>query len=227
MRAPAIVIHHKLVVTAGLVMDLDVARRLPLYAQVEDVLVSRISSGAWPTGSRLPSENSLIEEFAVSRTTIRLTIQSLIRRGLVEIRRGIGTFVTRPKITQELTELTGPVEAMRALGRHATARVLDRRTVAATDTVARRLALPQGSSVVRIQRVRLADGLPLSFDETYLVKDLGERFWPTIWKPSPSFRYWNRNMVPHYWKPSTNWKPCLRIPSPRRRSEFALATRYF
>jgi GntR family transcriptional regulator len=156
-------------------MDPDLARRLPLYAQVEDALVSRISSGAWPPGWRLPSENSLIEEFAVSRTTIRMTIQSLIRRGLVEIQRGKGTFVTQPKITQELTELTGFVEDMQALGRHATARVLDRRTVAATGPVARQLALPQGEPVVRIQRVRLADGLPLSFDETYLVKDLGDK----------------------------------------------------
>jgi GntR family transcriptional regulator len=104
-----------------------------------------------------------------------MTIQSLIRRGLVEIRRGKGTFVTEPKITQELTELTGFVEDMQALGRHATARVLDRRTVAATGTVARQLALPQGAPVVRIQRVRLADGHPLSFDETYLVEDLGKK----------------------------------------------------
>jgi GntR family transcriptional regulator len=156
-------------------MDPDIARRLPLYAQVEDALVSRISSGGWPEGSRLPPESCLIEEFAVSRTTIRMTIQSLIRRGLVEIRRGRGTFVTQPKIRQELTELTGFVEDMQALGRHATARVLDRRTVAAPGDVARQLALPQGAPVVRIQRVRLADGLPLSFDETYLVKDLGEK----------------------------------------------------
>jgi GntR family transcriptional regulator len=89
---------------------------LPLYAQVENVIIERISNGSWPPGSRLPSEDSPLQEFALSRTTIRAAIQSLVQRGLVEIRRGKGTFVTHPKITQELTELTGFVEDMQARG---------------------------------------------------------------------------------------------------------------
>jgi GntR family transcriptional regulator len=148
---------------------------LPLYAQVENVIIDRISNGSWPAGSRLPSEDSLVQEYAVSRTTIRAAIQSLVQRGLVEIRRGKGTFVTHPKITQELTELTGFVEDMQALGRHPTAKVLDQQIVAANQLVARRLALPQGAPVVRIQRVRIADCMPLSYDETYLPKDLGKK----------------------------------------------------
>ena len=137
--------------------------------------MERISDGSLPAGSRLPSEDSLVQEYAVSRTTIRAAIQSLIQRGLVEIRRGKGTFVTQPKMTQELTELTGFVEDMQALGRQPTAKVLDRQIVAASQLVARRLALSQGAPVVRIQRVRLADRVPLSFDETYLPKELGEK----------------------------------------------------
>ena len=148
---------------------------LPLYAQVETVISDRITNGSWPAGSRLPSEDSLVQEFAVSRTTIRAAIQSLVQRGLVEISRGKGTFVTHPKITQELTELTGFVEDMQAAGRQPTAKVLDQQIVAANQIVARRLALPQGAPVVRIQRVRLADGMPLSYDETYLPKQLGEK----------------------------------------------------
>ncbi len=156
-------------------MSLDAASRLPLHVQVEDVLTARIASGALPAGSQLPSEESLIGAFNVSRTTIRTTIQTLVRRGLVEIRRGKGTFVAQPKLTQELTELTGFVEDMRVLGRHATARVLETRIVPASDTVARQLALPVGTDVARIHRVRLADGKPLSFDETYLPMELGRK----------------------------------------------------
>jgi len=137
--------------------------------------MERIANGSLPAGSRLPSEDSLVQEYAVSRTTIRAAIQSLVQRGLVEIRRGKGTFVTQPKMTQELTELTGFVEDMQALGRQPTAKVLDRQIVAASQFVARRLALPQGAPVVRIQRVRLADRMPLSFDETYLPMELGEK----------------------------------------------------
>ena len=147
---------------------------LPLYAQVENVIIDRIANGSLAPGSRLPSEDSLVQEYAVSRTTIRAAIQSLVQRGLVEIRRGKGTFVTHPKITHELTELTGFVEDMQALGRQPIAKVLDQQIVAANQVVARRLALPQGTPVVRIQRVRLADSRPLSYDETYLLKELGE-----------------------------------------------------
>src|ERR1700747_2053188 len=160
---------------------------LPLYAQVENVIFDRISNGSLAVGSRLPSEDSLVQEHAVSRTTIRAAIQSLIQRGLLEIRRGKGTFVTQPKITQELTELTGFVEDMQALGRRPTAKVLDQRIVAADELVARRLALRQGTSVVRIQRVRLAGGKPLSFDETYLPKELGEQVMADNLKTEPIF----------------------------------------
>lgn len=134
-----------------------------------------MAGGALPPGARVPSEDSLAERYGVSRTTIRTAIQSLVARGLIEIRRGTGTFVTQPVITQELTELTGFVEDMQALGRDPSAAILDRRIVAASETVARQLSLQRGTAVARIQRVRLADGVPLSFDETYLPQDLGEK----------------------------------------------------
>lgn len=149
--------------------------RLPLYAQVEDALADRISSGALPVGTQLPSEEELIREFAVSRTTIRTTIQNLVRQGLVEIRRGRGTFVASPRMTQELTELTGFVEDMRVLGRIPTARVVSRDIVPADRLVADKLAIAVGTPVVQIRRIRLSDGVPLSFDETYLPEDVGRK----------------------------------------------------
>src|SRR5258708_6185259 len=90
----------------------------PLYAQVEAVLASDIAGGTLPAGSQLPTENDLIERFGVSRPTVRRAVQKLVSRGLVEIQRGKGTYVTRPKITQEHTALSGFVEDMQALGRH-------------------------------------------------------------------------------------------------------------
>jgi len=149
--------------------------RSPLYARVESALAERIQLGALSPGDRLPSEDELADEFAISRTTVRSAIQSLIQRGLVEIRRGRGTFVTAPKIVQELTNLTGFVEDMEALGREASAELLDQRIVRADPAVARRLAIAQGTPVTRIRRVRLADGTPLSYDETFLPVHLGEK----------------------------------------------------
>ena len=156
-------------------MIIDPTSPVPLYAQVEAALAAGIADGTYPPGTRLPNEESLIERFGVSPTTIQKTVQNLISRGLIEIRRGKGTFVIQPRITQELTELSGFVEDMHALGRNPTARVLDKQVVPANETVARRLALTMGTLVVRIQRVRLVDGMPLSFDETWLPRELGEK----------------------------------------------------
>jgi GntR family transcriptional regulator len=155
--------------------SVDSGNALPLYAQVETILAASIANGTFPAGSRLPNEADLAEQYAVSRTTIRQTIQNLIRRGLIEIQRGKGTFVLQPKITQELTELSGFVEDMRALGHRPTARLLDKQIVPSSEAVARQLSLTAGARVVRIQRVRLANDVPISFDETYLPLEIGEK----------------------------------------------------
>jgi GntR family transcriptional regulator len=168
-------------------MRVDPQSHMPLHAQVEEALAASIREGDLVADARLPSEDSLVERYAVSRTTIRTAIQSLVARGLVEIRRGKGTFVTRPIITQELTALTGFVEDMQALGHVPSARVLDCRIVAASETVARQLVLPRGTAVARIQRVRLADGVALSFDETYLPPSIGEKIFAEDLEQHPIF----------------------------------------
>src|SRR6185437_15611561 len=147
----------------------------PLYAHVEATLASEIANAVLPTGSQLPPEERLTERFAVSRTTVRKAVDNLVARGLVEIRRGKGTFVTEPKIRQDLTELSGFVKDMVALGRTPTARLHDKRPVPASDIVAAHLGVPVGTQVYRIERVRLADGIAMSFDETYLPLDIGEK----------------------------------------------------
>jgi GntR family transcriptional regulator len=168
-------------------MPINLRSHLPLHAQVEESLVRCMSESELLPGARLPSEDSLVERYVVSRTTIRTAVQSLIARGLVEIRRGKGTYVTQPVITQELTELTGFVEDMQKLGREPSAEVVDRRMVAASETVARQLSLQRGAAVARIQRIRFADAIGLSFDETYLPQDLGEKIMAEDLERQPIF----------------------------------------
>jgi GntR family transcriptional regulator len=168
-------------------MPLEPSAHLPLYLQVETSLATRIAAGELSPGDRLPSEDALVLAFSVSRTTVRSAIQKLVERGLVEIRRGRGTFVASPRIVQELTSLTGFVEDMEALGRSASAYLLDWQEVHADETVARQLDLPLGASVVRIRRVRLSDGRPLSYDDTYLPPDLGQKVVTDDLEVSPIF----------------------------------------
>jgi GntR family transcriptional regulator len=164
-----------------------VAQDSLLYSRVETILACEIADGVLKVGDQLPTEDVLIARFEVSRITIRRAIQNLVGRGLVEIRRGKGTFVASPKMTQELTELSGFVEDMHALGRKPSARVLSKEVVTANTAVANHLALTKGERVVRIRRVRLADGVPLSFDETFLPLDIGKKIISNNLKIEPIF----------------------------------------
>jgi GntR family transcriptional regulator len=147
----------------------------PLYAQLEASLADRIASGVLAPGAQLAPEDVLSAEFKVSRTTVRATIQRLVQRGLVEIRRGKGTFVSRPKLTLDLSELISFVQDMEANGRRASAHVLGHRTLAASAAIAAKLALRPGARIVQILRVRLADEVAVSYDETYLPLKLGQK----------------------------------------------------
>ena len=160
---------------------------IPLYGKVEEVLASEIARGDLQPGDRLASEDQLLTRFDVSRITLRRAIQNLVQRGIVEIRRGRGTYVLAPKISQELTRLTGFVEDMAAHGRRASARVLSKEVVAADSLVARQLGISKGTYVMRIERVRLADSVPMSFDETYLPLDIGKRIVRSDLRITPIF----------------------------------------
>ncbi|MCC6472134.1 MAG: GntR family transcriptional regulator [Burkholderiales bacterium] len=67
---------------------------MPRYAQLADLLRSRITRGVWDPGARLPSLDALTEEFDVARVTARQAIDLLAREGLVSAEQGRGTFVT-------------------------------------------------------------------------------------------------------------------------------------
>jgi GntR family transcriptional regulator len=146
-----------------------------LYARIEETIATEIAQGEYRPGDQLPTEDELLQRFQVSRITVRRAIQNLVSRGLLEIRRGLGTFVMSPRIEAELTKLTGFVEDMNAAGRKATARMVGQGVVAASARVAERLQLAKGTKVMQIKRVRLADGTPISFDETYLPLPLGKQ----------------------------------------------------
>src|SRR6202021_2276399 len=110
-----------------------------LYAEFEETIATEIAQGEYRPGDQLPTEVALLERFQVSRITVRRAIQNLVSRGLLEIRRGRGTFVLAPRIEAELTRLTGFVEDMNAAGRKASARVVNRRVISAPGGFAKRL----------------------------------------------------------------------------------------
>ena len=129
----------------------------PLYAKVEGV-PDEIMDGSFAIGAQLPTEDELILRFEVSRITVRRAIQNLVGQKALARLAAVKERLSRVA-SLELTELTGFVEDMHALGRKPTARLIDKKIVIADKTVALQLALTRGERVMKILRVRVADGV--------------------------------------------------------------------
>lgn len=140
----------------------------PLYQQLAARLRRQIAEGAYRPGDRLPSEAELCAQFGVSRITVRAALDQLVDAGLLWRQRGKGTFVTAPLVEQELIRLTDFVEDMAAAGLRPASRVTHLGEECVPNEISSELELAPGTPVVRLDRLRLADGTPIAFDITYL-----------------------------------------------------------
>lgn len=148
---------------------LDKTQPIPLYYQVKESLLSEIRSKQLKVGDLIPSESELQERFKVSRITIRRAIQELVQDGLLYTQQGKGTFVSKPKASQELNLISSWAETMAALGMHPETKVISYSEEPAPVNVAKMLDIPIGSMVYRLERLRYADKEPICIMINYLV----------------------------------------------------------
>lgn len=133
-----------------------------LSFRVRDDLLSRIASGRIPPGSKLPPEPALAEELGVSRPTLREALRSLEEDGFVTRTRGAGTYAThRPRLRNNLDVNFGVTEAIRAAGMEPGTSMTAVHSGGADDEEAAALDLQPGDPVVRLERLRTADGDPV------------------------------------------------------------------
>jgi GntR family transcriptional regulator len=118
-------------------------------------------------GQAIPSERQLSADLGVSRLTVRAALEDLVREGYLIRRRGAGTFVSEPKITQELT-MTSFTDDMRHRGMRPASRTLELRVAPAGARLGRLLRVSPSEPIVAARRLRLADGESMAIETLHV-----------------------------------------------------------
>jgi GntR family transcriptional regulator len=143
----------------------------PLYLQLARHLSEAIHEGVYSVNAALPSERTLAESTGVSRVTARKAIDQLVQQGLVERRRGSGNYIA-PHIEQPLSRLSGFTEELSRLGYAPRSVWLQRAVATATPEERLSLALGAGARVARLERLRLANDVIMSYEISTLPRHI-------------------------------------------------------
>ena len=145
---------------------LDANDPTPLWAQLADELRRRLAAGEFD--EQFPTEAALVAAVGVSRATVREAIRRLRAEGLLDARRGSGTFVVRRQLDAPIFGTSGLAQTITAAGLVENSKVLRVGEGAAGEAAARALGTDSVEPVLWVERLRFADGEPLALDRSAL-----------------------------------------------------------
>ncbi len=140
---------------------------LTLWRQIAETLRQEIGGEHYPPGARLPTEAELSARFGVNRHTVRRALEELSRGGLIRVEQGRGSFVAEDVLDYAVGPRTRFTEWIRRHNKEPSGRVLQRREIAADSTIAHALGIRAGGRVVLLERLGLADDIPVSLARHY------------------------------------------------------------
>ncbi|MEU0286466.1 GntR family transcriptional regulator [Streptomyces sp. NPDC005908] len=148
-------------------LSVDRGSPVPLYFQLSQQLESAIEHGTLTPGTLLGNEIELAARLGLSRPTVRQAIQSLVDKGLLVRRRGVGTQVVHSQVKRPL-ELSSLYDDLESAGQRPGTAVLVNTMVTASAEVAAALGVTEGTEVHRIERLRSAHGEPIAYLCNYI-----------------------------------------------------------
>jgi GntR family transcriptional regulator len=153
-------------------------KAIPLYYQLETILRKKIMFREFSPGTLLPSEDALAKEYNVSRVTVRQALSAMEKDGLIVRKRGKGTVVSERPVAFDPPKLTGTIEDLISMGIKTKTKIIDFKLTRVSKDITDALQLPEGTEVLRIERLRLTDGRPFSYIINYVPKSVGEKIRP-------------------------------------------------
>jgi GntR family transcriptional regulator len=145
---------------------------VPLHIQLADLLREQVQRKQFQPNNRLPSERELCDRYGISRITVRKALNTLMQEGLVYTSVGKGTYVAESHLDEELRPLSSFSEDLERRGMTPASRVLHTEILPADIFWASRFAIPRGAEIILLQRLRLANDLPIAVQTTHLPHQL-------------------------------------------------------
>jgi GntR family transcriptional regulator len=141
---------------------------VPLYQQIKQLLLEDIRTGVLEPHARLLSERKLVDQFGVSRITVRQALGELVQQGVLYTKPAKGFFVAERSPPYDLNVLLSFTAAARERGLVPGSRILQAGVIPASSALARQLLVEPGAEVVSLSRVRLVDGIPVMVVHSWL-----------------------------------------------------------
>lgn len=148
---------------------------VPLYYQLEQRLRTRITADEFAPGEAIPTEDQICDAYKVSRITVRRALDGLQRQGLIERRRGVGSFVAE-KQRGINSHLTGSLSEFLAMAGSLHTRSLSLEEEAPPADVASMLQLTAGERAVLLRSVGSIKEGPVGYFEIWFPLDIGRQF---------------------------------------------------
>jgi len=153
---------------------MSILAKEPVYHQLTNHLRRLIGSQEYPVGSKFLTERRICDRFGVSRATANKVLSGLVSEGLLDFRKGVGTFVRIRTLDYNLQALVSFTEEAQAAGKRPATQVLRLETVKAQDVLDEVPALLQAapdSLLYYMERLRLAGGMPVIYERRHVVAE--------------------------------------------------------
>lgn len=142
--------------------------KIAQYRQIEIDISEKISSGYYSVGATLPTEQELMEQYKVSRVTVRKAMDNLVAKDMLVRTPGVGTFVKQIVASPKNTSLCGFTAEIIAMDMTPRTVVDDFHILRAPSNISHLLEIPEDSPVYYIHRMRFANDLVLMLESTYM-----------------------------------------------------------
>jgi len=147
-------------------------RPTPLYHQVKCIMLESITEGRLKPKDRLQAESELAKQYGVSKATIRHALGELEREGFIVRIQGRGTFVAGSRVDLGPFHLNSFTVQMEGRGMKPSSRILEQAVIPAEGEIADSLGVRHGRPLLRLKRIRLADGEPMGIQTAHIPLDL-------------------------------------------------------